>query len=138
MFVYWGNEYQAKPKPQQVDLAHAWIDVGTDVVIGHHPHWVQSVEDYNGAPIFYSLGNFIFDQYWSQKTQEGLVVGITIDQANVSAELFPIQIERDRPFLASGEERERLLRGLADVFLVGQEVTDGITQGNLSVIARSP
>jgi len=57
-----GVEYTRRPNQAQVDFAHAAIDDGADIVIGAQPHWVQVTEEYKGKYIFYSLGNFIFDQ----------------------------------------------------------------------------
>lgn len=70
---HWGAEYQLQPVKEQRQLAYAAIDAGADVVFGHHPHWVQGMEFYKGKPIFYSLGNLVFDQTWSWETREGLV-----------------------------------------------------------------
>ena len=50
------------------------------LVLGGHPHVVQSIEEYNGKMIFYSLGNFIFDQYFSQETMEGTAVEILLSK----------------------------------------------------------
>jgi len=89
-----GTEYTRQPNAAQTDFAHAAIDAGANVVVGHHPHWVQGYEKYGNGIIFYSLGNFIFDQEWSQKTKEGLAVKIKISDSKLqSAELFPIIIE---------------------------------------------
>ncbi len=74
VFVHWGPEYQKNPSARQQQLAHLFIDNGADLVIGHHPHIPQTRETYNGVAIIYSLGNFIFDQYWSDMTQHGLTV----------------------------------------------------------------
>lgn len=71
---HWGHEYQSTPSTRQVKLAHQAIDAGADLVIGAHPHWIQTHEVYNGKPIYYSLGNFVFDQEWSVETKRGLVV----------------------------------------------------------------
>lgn len=57
---HWGNEYYYKPNEIQVDVGHAAIDAGADIVYGHHSHVLQPVEEYNGGVIFYSLGNFCF------------------------------------------------------------------------------
>jgi poly-gamma-glutamate synthesis protein (capsule biosynthesis protein) len=75
-----GTEYTRTPNAAQVIFAHAAIDAGADMVIGSHPHWVQTVEKYQGKYIFYSLGNFIFDQMWSQETKEGLTLKITLSK----------------------------------------------------------
>jgi poly-gamma-glutamate synthesis protein (capsule biosynthesis protein) len=75
-----GEEYTRLPTQPQVDFAHAAIDAGADIVIGGHPHWVQTTEQYKGKYIFYSLGNFIFDQMFSQDTREGLTLKITLEK----------------------------------------------------------
>lgn len=62
VYVHWGIERSATPEEYQATMAHALIDAGADAVIGAHPHVLQGVEYYNGKPIFYSLGNFIFYQ----------------------------------------------------------------------------
>lgn len=89
---HWGNEY-SKRSLRQLEMAHLAIDEGADIIIGHHPHWVQEFEEYKGKPIYYSLGNFVFDQMWSLETRKGLVVKITIEDNKVTKrEEFPIII----------------------------------------------
>lgn len=91
---HWGNEYQQRTKRQQ-EFAHLAIDHGANLVIGHHPHWVQEIETYKGVPIFYSLGNFVFDQMWSQKTREGIVAKVKIENNKVSTfSATPITINK--------------------------------------------
>ena len=60
-------------------LAHVFIENGADIVIGSHPHVVQQSENYKDRMIYYSLGNFIFDQYFSEETKNGLVLEVEID-----------------------------------------------------------
>lgn len=79
---HWGVEYQEKANKKQENLARKMIDSGADLIIGHHPHVIQNYEIYKEKPIFYSLGNFIFDQYFSKETQEGLAVSIIINKNN--------------------------------------------------------
>lgn len=79
-----GTEYTRNPNAAQTTFARAAIDAGADMVIGAHPHWIQTIEKYRGKYIFYSLGNFIFDQMWSQDTREGLVLKISLSK-NVNA-----------------------------------------------------
>ena len=80
--IHWGTEYMTASNTSQQNLAHKLVDAGADLIIGHHPHVVEESEVYNGVKIYYSLGNFIFDQYWSEETQKGLAVGIEIDPIN--------------------------------------------------------
>lgn len=91
---HFGVEYIDQPTKRQVDLAHLAIDSGADIVIGHHPHWIQPIEIYKDKPIIYSLGNFVFDQEWSQKTKEGNIVKIILTKEGVKEyELIPILIK---------------------------------------------
>lgn len=62
VFAHFGEEYQLKANSTQVDYAHQWIDNGADLIIGAHPHVIQNTEIYKGKYIYYSLGNYIFDQ----------------------------------------------------------------------------
>jgi hypothetical protein len=89
-----GVEYTRDPNEAQINFAHAAIDAGADLVIGHHPHWIQTVEQYKGKWIFYSLGNLVFDQMWSQDTKEGLTLLITYRENQIKKiELKPVIIE---------------------------------------------
>jgi poly-gamma-glutamate synthesis protein (capsule biosynthesis protein) len=59
------------------------IDAGADIVIGNHPHYVQAMEVYKGKPIWYALGNFVFDQTWSEQTEEGLTLELSFNGATL-------------------------------------------------------
>ena len=61
VFVHWGKEKKAYPEEYQHNLAKQYIDAGADLVIGNHAHVPQGIEYYNGVPIVYSLGNYIFN-----------------------------------------------------------------------------
>jgi len=80
---HWGEEYQLEPNVRQKDLAKLAIDAGADIVIGHHPHVIQPLKYYQGKPIFYSLGNFVFDQMWSEETKTGAIGLITIENKQI-------------------------------------------------------
>lgn len=72
--MHWGEEYQTRSNANQRELGRKIIDAGADLVIGHHPHVSQEVERYKDGWIVYSLGNFVFDQGFSEETMKGLVV----------------------------------------------------------------
>lgn len=57
---HWGFEYNTLPMPLDIGFAHSCIEKGCNLIIGHHPHVIQPIEEYNGGRIFYSLGNFYF------------------------------------------------------------------------------
>ncbi len=81
---HWGEEYQTVHNPKQELLAHAAVDAGADLVIGHHPHVIQDVEKYKNSYIAYSLGNFVFDQNFSEDTSKGLVIRVTVVDKKVT------------------------------------------------------
>ena len=96
IMFHWGVEYQSKPTQNQIDIAYQAIDDGADMILGNHPHWIQPLEIYKDKLIVYSHGNTIFDQMWSQKTREGIIVKTTIDKASKKIEainIYPTLIE---------------------------------------------
>jgi len=112
--LHWGEEYKLINSPVQQSLARKIIEAGGDLIIGHHPHVVQNIEKYQGKLIFYSLGNFIFDQYFSPETQEGLAVGLEIYPDRLVCQLFPLQINFSQPVLMERDKAREFLIQLAN------------------------
>ncbi len=114
---HWGIEYTHDPSREMVQLAHAAVDSGADLVIGHHPHWIQPVEIYQGTPILYSLGNFVFDQMWSQKTREGLIARVLFSNSVVyDIMLIPVIIEDyGQPRIANERDASRILSHISNI-----------------------
>lgn len=86
--LHWGVEYKAHPFEGQRALAKKIIALGADVIVGHHPHWVQDSETLDGVPVYYSLGNLIFDQMWSEETRKGLLVRLSFENKKIVKEEF--------------------------------------------------
>ena len=84
VFPHWGTEYKSKPFAGQQQLARTIIDAGADMVIGNHAHWAAAMEVYKGKPIWYALGNFVFDQTWSEPTMEGITLELTFRGATLA------------------------------------------------------
>ncbi len=78
-----GVEYQGLPDDFQKAFAKMAIDAGADLIIGHHPHVVQPLEKYKNGWIIYSLGNFVFDQYFSPETMEGGLLRVEIKDKKI-------------------------------------------------------
>lgn len=78
VYPHWGWEYQKTASQRQVRLAHLMIDAGADIVIGGHPHVTQNIETYKGKPVFYSLGNFVFNGFEDLDTTTGWALELTI------------------------------------------------------------
>ncbi|MDP3954309.1 MAG: AmmeMemoRadiSam system protein B [bacterium] len=93
---HWGDEYQTNHNPKQEQFAKAAIDAGADLIIGHHPHVIQEVEQYKNGWIAYSLGNFIFDQQFSEATTSGLMLEVTIENDEIKdVNKIGVKINRD-------------------------------------------
>jgi poly-gamma-glutamate synthesis protein (capsule biosynthesis protein) len=111
--MHWGKEYQTVSSSAQRELARKIIAAGADLIVGHHPHVVQEIEMIEGKPVFYSLGNFIFDHQSLPETQEGLMVGLIIEPERVTGLLFPLQIHRGQPELMRKSNAKAFLQNLA-------------------------
>lgn len=92
--LHWGNEYLPQAEKWRVTLARQLVDAGADIIHGHHPHVWQGYEMYKDKPIFYSFGNFIFDQSWSYATSHSKIAALTLTKNEiVGLRLFPIEIK---------------------------------------------
>ena len=93
--LHWGTEYETHADEWQKDVAHLIIDAGADVVVGHHPHVTQEVELYKNGVIFYSLGNFVFDQPFSQETTHGLAAKVEVSKDGLkSVQVYNVPINK--------------------------------------------
>ena len=98
--LHWGEEYEPYPTASERETAHAFVDAGADLIIGHHSHVVRDVERYVPALdanrvgwIAYSLGNFVFDQNFSEETMRGLLLEATIQNENISnTTIIPVEL----------------------------------------------
>lgn len=106
--LHWGTEYARFPNPSQSALAKSLIHNGADAIIGHHPHVVQTIEVYQGKPIFYSIGNFLFPSQRSD-IDGAITVKLNINEAGEKTyEIWPLAFENNVPHLAKGKEKASL------------------------------
>ena len=112
VYPHWGDEYNLKFNSFQQKTAHAFIDAGADVVLGAHPHVIEPIEMYSGKPIFYSLGNFIFDQASTGPTGQGLSIKISLTPDSIKYDLFPFSIVKQQASLMAPEGRQSVLDSL--------------------------
>ncbi len=95
--LHWGTEYKFLPKAEQRKEAHLLTLAGADAIIGHHPHVTQSIEFVNKKPVFYSLGNFVFDQEGDFKDR-CILVEFEIQSKKINTIfLYPLQIKNSVP-----------------------------------------
>ncbi len=113
LYPHWGEEYSLTSNSTQQKLAHQFVDSGADLIVGSHSHVIQEIELYKNKLIFYSLGNFIFDQYFSSDTQQGLVVKLKKQGSNLVFDLVLVKGARSKLEYIQGEEKEKVLARLA-------------------------
>lgn len=107
---HWGKEFDHYPDSGQKTMAHSAVDHGADLVVGHHPHVLQGMEEYGGRLIFYSLGNFVFDRQIPEGTDETVVLTVSVADGRLKkAEMTPVKISECQPCPAAGKDAEHIL-----------------------------
>lgn len=96
--IHWGDEYSRYPSPKQIRLAHNLVDAGACLILGHHPHVTQGLEEYRGALVAYSLGNFVFDMNWSEDTSSSFILHVTIHDGKVCS-FRTLPVRQDHTFV---------------------------------------
>jgi poly-gamma-glutamate synthesis protein (capsule biosynthesis protein) len=89
---HWGVEYQAHPTADQKEKARELVAAGAKAIIGAHPHVIEDHEWIGQVPVFYSLGNFLFDQYFSAETMKGQVVELNLQKTDHGPVLDSVDI----------------------------------------------
>lgn len=114
-YIHWGIEYDLVHSKTQKLLAKELVEAGADLIVGHHPHVVQDVDVIDGVIVFYSLGNYIFDQYFSEDVKEGLVLTLDFEE-RAGVHLIPIESKESlsQPTFMSPEAHGAFLRALAE------------------------
>jgi len=96
---HWGNEYINIPSRNQIEFAHKLIDSGVNIIVGHHSHVIQPIEEYNKGLIIYSLGNCLFDSTHSVNTKHGLCIKVKINEgitySSIDLKLSNLGVMRD-------------------------------------------
>lgn len=145
--IHWGMPYQYNLMDYQKEIAHALIDAGADLIIGHHPHVLQQIERYKEKLIFYSLGNFIWEpneklmgintkwSYWPPQfgkwamSQDSAIIEVVLNDGNVpQAKMTPVFLENGIPNMFEIDELaiHELLKNKEDFFpLLEVEVKKG-------------
>ncbi len=107
--IHWGLEFLDYPSPGQMDLGRKLVDLGVDVVFGHHPHVLQPVERYKNGLIFYSLGNFVFD-LWPNNTKLTAIAKVKLEHGFPPLfQIIPLKItDQFKPARAHGEDAQKI------------------------------
>ena len=110
-YLHYGNEYSRSPNENQKKISHELINDGADIVIGSHTHVTQGVEMYNGKPIFYNLGNFIFDQS-NPATHTSYFLNLALHEDNCTVTLYPTYLSNYLPHFMDAKSGKALINVL--------------------------
>jgi len=105
--LHWGGEHTLKPVPRQRVDAHQLLLAGADVLVCHHTHTLQTIEEWRGRYIYYSIGNFIFDQQ-KPLNRRACMVRLLIKRDGFNVETIPVEIRRCVPFVLPSKTQTAL------------------------------
>ncbi len=119
-FFHWGKESQYLVRDYQIEIAQLCIRRGARAVLGAHPHRLQGVQVFDGAPIFYSLGNFIYGGVKNPGDTLTMIAQLTIDRERVTASVVPVQFTNwpdapFQPFVLAGQARNKAIARIAEL-----------------------
>lgn len=131
VYLHWGKEMISQPVQYQKNIAHMLIDAGADLVIGSHPHIVQSFEFYKGKLIAYSLGNLVF----TNSSKETILLSIEFsEQEMLQASVIPCIIKSSKTLLVKDDLKKRSFINKLNTLSPGVSVHENgrITPDNVS------
>jgi len=114
---HWGQMYRRHPTSRQVEVAHASVEAGADLVLGHHPHVLEGIEVYQGCPILYSMGNFVFDSGRTDTRQSAIFDLVHQQGAGWRIWITPVWINGERlgPEYTTGAQCGEVLGQLSNL-----------------------
>lgn len=110
--LHWGEEFIQRPSPEEITIARRLVDVGADIIIGHHPHVLRGIEHYGHGYIVYSLGNFVCDMIWDDTLRTSLIFECEISAEGIrNVNLVPTYTNGNyQPEILSGEKKDAILQ----------------------------
>ncbi|MFZ3100573.1 MAG: CapA family protein [Minisyncoccales bacterium] len=133
VYTHWGAEYQNDFSKSQQAAGREFIDVGADAVLGSHPHVIQPVEIYKNKAIFYSLGNFLFDQIFSFEVRHGLGVKITFASNKIEYEMIPTQMKNFQVVPPDEAAKTLILQNLSAKSVASDGIKAQISSGKFTL-----
>ena len=110
---HWGVEKALYPSDWQILLAHEVVDLGADLIVGHHPHVLQGIEKYKDGVIAYSLGKFLFGGN-SRRTYDTAVLQVVVGKHVRQYSILPIRVKDWQPYLLEGDEAGEVLSSIKE------------------------
>lgn len=111
VYIHWNQEFKDYPEAYARKLAKQMIDSGADIILGAHSHCLMGIEYYKHKPIYYSLGNFVFNRSTrgGDKTLHSMLVNFTIIPSGVTSSITPVKIIGGQPnFMGDAYNKETI------------------------------
>jgi len=125
IMIHWNKERKDYPEDYARKLGKQFIDAGVDAVVGGHSHTLMGTEIYKGAPIYYSLGNFIFDGSNDPKGQESMIVRLTLQNNKVKSSIIPLKINNGIPRTVNANYNQTIIKKLSNISYNTKFTTNG-------------
>lgn len=112
VIIHGGHEYYNLPSPRMVNQYHFYAEQGADLIVGHHTHCISGSEIYKGVPIFYSLGNFLFNIDNPNETwYNGFILSVKIKEGKLYSQIYPVSQSKQtfKLTLMTGSEKVEVL-----------------------------
>ncbi len=137
VYTHWGNEYQRSISPKVQEVAHEFVDAGARMVVGTHPHVAQPIEVYKNSVIFYSLGNMIFDQFFSPYVVQRVFAGCKLAKNYTVCAISPFEHKRKEGLVFQKEkDRKEFFGWLSSNSKVSSFQKESLKKGILKVESR--
>ena len=134
VYPHWGEEYNLGFTSLQQRTARSFIDHGADVVIGMHPHVIEPIEIYNNKPIFYSIGNFIFDQSETGSTGKGLAIKLILEKNSATYFINPFSIKQTQASLMLNDKKQEELNDLEKNMIASESFKQEVSTGLIKIL----
>lgn len=114
VYIHWNQEFADNPEEESRKLAKRMIDAGADIIIGSHSHTLMGIEYYKNKPIYYSLGNFVFNRSTrgGDKTLQSMMVHVDIRGSKITSRITPVKIISGQPNLMDKTYNKKIIAKL--------------------------
>lgn len=139
--IHWGIEYCEYPVPLESEMAREIIEFGADLILGHHPHVIQGIENHRSGVIVYSLGNFVFDEPFKE-SRETFIFECRFSKEGIKeTNLIPVIINRVyQPEIARGEKKLEIISEInrlsSDYLRLENKFLKGVTKKYIQINMR--
>ncbi|WP_054939786.1 CapA family protein [Paenibacillus ihuae] len=133
VYLHWNEEFKDYPEPYARTLAKQMIDSGADIILGAHSHCLMGIEYYKHKPIYYSLGNFVFNRSTrgGEKTLLSMLADFTISKSGISSRIRPVKIIGGQPNFMGEAYNKETIRQMNQLSFNAKIAADGAVSEKL-------